>query len=371
MFYLSYIRSELFRRKGRTILTVLGLAIGVALVIVVSSLSRGVDHAQKQALSPLSVDRHGPDRDTRASDRTRAAGPSGGGGGGGDVIQANSSVLTDLSKLGKPGAKVRPHLLAAGHSAHVPAEPGEADRRDRRGLRRLVGACALGGASDRHRAEDRREAEDRRAAPRRHRPRALQLQPGRAGEDPRLLPEGVPIAGDNARRSHGPGWWGRPARRRHGRRGGFLDSPAARKCLPAQVRNFRRTITTPQQLVQQVVDPPQTNIKSSTYSIAGVDPVAAGDRARHAVARQQGPLPQRAGNEALVADSYAASNRLKVGSTLDVNGTSFKVVGLVRPPLGGQTAEVYVPLAKLQALASKEERGERRARAGRLRHVCR
>jgi ABC-type lipoprotein release transport system permease subunit len=47
-----YIRSELVRRKARTILTLLGLAIGVALVIVISSLSRGVDHAQKQALDP-------------------------------------------------------------------------------------------------------------------------------------------------------------------------------------------------------------------------------------------------------------------------------------------------------------------------------
>jgi ABC-type antimicrobial peptide transport system permease subunit len=59
------------------------------------------------------------------------------------------------------------------------------------------------------------------------------------------------------------------------------------------------------------------------------------------------------GNDALVADSYAASNSLKVGSTLDLNGTSFKVVGLVKPPLGGQTADVYVPLAKLQTLAGQ------------------
>ncbi len=54
MFYLSYLRSELVRRKGRTILTVAGLSIGVALVIVISSLTRGLDHAQKTALDPLS-----------------------------------------------------------------------------------------------------------------------------------------------------------------------------------------------------------------------------------------------------------------------------------------------------------------------------
>ena len=42
------------RRKSRTILTVLGLAVGVSLVIAVSSLSRGLDEAQAKALDPLS-----------------------------------------------------------------------------------------------------------------------------------------------------------------------------------------------------------------------------------------------------------------------------------------------------------------------------
>src|SRR5207248_7622501 len=40
--------------------------------------------------------------------------------------------------------------------------------------------------------------------------------------------------------------------------GGGFDRGAFGKCLPAQARNFRRTVTTPQQLVQQVVNPPQT-----------------------------------------------------------------------------------------------------------------
>ncbi len=54
MFYLGYLRSELLRRKSRTILTVLGLAVGVSLVIAVSALSRGLDEAQAKALDPLS-----------------------------------------------------------------------------------------------------------------------------------------------------------------------------------------------------------------------------------------------------------------------------------------------------------------------------
>ena len=52
---------------------------------------------------------------------------------------------------------------------------------------------------------------------------------------------------------------------------------------------------TPQQTIQQLVDPPQTNIKSSSYSIAGVDPSQPGIGARHAVARLERPLPRTGG----------------------------------------------------------------------------
>jgi ABC-type antimicrobial peptide transport system permease subunit len=59
------------------------------------------------------------------------------------------------------------------------------------------------------------------------------------------------------------------------------------------------------------------------------------------------------GREALVSAAYAKRNSLKLGSTLDLNGTRFKIIGLVSPPLGGQTADVYIPLALLQKLASQ------------------
>lgn len=53
MFFLSYIASELRRRRARTILTAMGLAVGVALVISVNALSNGLDHAQAKVLQPL------------------------------------------------------------------------------------------------------------------------------------------------------------------------------------------------------------------------------------------------------------------------------------------------------------------------------
>ena len=53
MVYINYMLSELRRRRGRTALSALGLAVGIALVIAVSSLSAGLDNAQAKVLKPL------------------------------------------------------------------------------------------------------------------------------------------------------------------------------------------------------------------------------------------------------------------------------------------------------------------------------
>lgn len=53
MFSLHYVLAEFRRRRGRAILTAVGLGLGVALVIVVGALSRGLDDAQQEVLAPL------------------------------------------------------------------------------------------------------------------------------------------------------------------------------------------------------------------------------------------------------------------------------------------------------------------------------
>jgi ABC-type antimicrobial peptide transport system permease subunit len=77
LFFLSYIASELRRRRARTILTALGLAVGVALVISVNALSNGLDHAQQKVLEPLTG--VGTDMTvTRPIKLTQGSGPFGG-----------------------------------------------------------------------------------------------------------------------------------------------------------------------------------------------------------------------------------------------------------------------------------------------------
>ena len=53
MFYLRYLRNELVRRRARTIVTLVGLGLGVALVVAIASLSKGLDRAQHKTLDPL------------------------------------------------------------------------------------------------------------------------------------------------------------------------------------------------------------------------------------------------------------------------------------------------------------------------------
>jgi putative ABC transport system permease protein len=49
----SVLTAELRRRRGRTALTALGLAVGVGLVVIVNALSAGLDDAQEDVLAPL------------------------------------------------------------------------------------------------------------------------------------------------------------------------------------------------------------------------------------------------------------------------------------------------------------------------------
>ncbi|GAB3904079.1 hypothetical protein GCM10029964_097040 [Kibdelosporangium lantanae] len=54
---------------------------------------------------------------------------------------------------------------------------------------------------------------------------------------------------------------------------------------------------------------------------------------------------------AVVDSGYATTNELEVGSKVTVANAEFAVVGIVRQPQGGGAADVYLPLARAQAMA--------------------
>jgi putative ABC transport system permease protein len=60
-----------------------------------------------------------------------------------------------------------------------------------------------------------------------------------------------------------------------------------------------------------------------------------------------------AASDAAVVDSnYAVANKLKTGSTITIGKKAFKVVGIVKQPQGSGAPDVYIPLARAQALAT-------------------
>ncbi len=139
--------------------------------------------------------------------------------------------------------------------------------------------------------------------------------------------------------------------------GGFrlFGRGAFSQCLPARFRQFRTQFTSPTQTLRQVLDPPQTNIQTEPYTIGGVNTnqpsialITPGQVTKGRYFTAGG------GHQALLAPSYASKHGLKVGSKMTLNGTTFIVVGIVSPPLGGQTADVYLPLAQLQKLAGEK-----------------
>jgi putative ABC transport system permease protein len=97
------------------------------------------------------------------------------------------------------------------------------------------------------------------------------------------------------------------------------------------------------------------NFNSSSFTVEGVD-LAHGE---------VGPLSSgkiKSGstfstadanaNVAVVDANYATQQKLKAGSSITVGGASFKVIGIVSVPQGGNPPNVYIPLARAQKLAS-------------------
>jgi ABC-type antimicrobial peptide transport system permease subunit len=343
VFFLRYLRNELVRRRARTVVTLVGLGVGVALVIALASLSKGLDRAQKQTLDPLGG--IGTDLTVTLSPQQDQAGVGfGGGGGNRDLIQANQSVLTDLSKLGKPGdhfvhdfflpgsqltfqQSSAAQVASLANVAQVTAGLTLLAEHQEGIVPKIVAKLKTGGQTFRF---------DRNIP----RPTTAQFQ----AMQKCLAKLGVTPGGGGGGRNGGG--FGAP--------GGGPDRSAFAKCLPASLRRLRTQFTTPTQTLKQVLDPPQTNITTTAYTIGGVDQTqpSMGVVTQAQVTKGRF-LAAAGGKEALVSTTYAAKQKVKLGSKLDLNGTSFTVVGLVNPPLGGQSADVYLPLKQLQTLAKQ------------------
>ena len=392
MFSLTYISRELRRRAGRTIVTALGLALGVGLVIGIIGVSQGLDDAQAHALAPLSavgtdilVTRViGPSTTgTNGSTTTTTTnpdrgfggggfvgGPPDGGGGGGffagggrnsnlnqsdqnALLAENNNVVTDLSKLGAPGTKFTHDFFlsltlqsfpqqAIGDVAKLPgvaaAVPGLSQRVEHETgtVPNIVASIQTGGQT---------YTQTQRPAP--------MSDAERQAFQACLQAKGVTIGNFG-------GGGGADGGGRGGGGGGFRglrNNPAFEDCLPQRFQQFQAQFTVPRQTINQVVNPPQTDITANAYDAAGVDPSNQHSGLITAAQLTSGKwFDPNSPNEVLVSESYANKQKLAVGGKITINGQEYTVVGIVRPPSSGETYDVYFPLATLQKLASKPDR---------------
>ena len=271
MFLLGFIGAELARRRGRALLTALGLAVGIALVVAVTALSRGVEDAQQEVFGPLTgvgtdllvsrpIDLGGGtapagwprSRRCRASEQKA-------------LQQENEDAFVDPADLGEPGEHFAADSFLPATQLTFPDAVGQA-------LRTLPEVETVGPRADRP------------ARPRRGRG-------ARADAAPAPLPR---------RRHHD---LDRDDRRRRGGQAG----PRADHAGPGHARALPRA-------------------------------------EREAARGRAGRVLRRAAQLRLGAHVRRSTAR------------RIRVVGLARPPVGGQAADVYLDLPVLQRLADRKDR---------------
>ncbi len=396
LFSFSYAWNELRRRIGRTIVTAVGLAAGVGLVMGIIGVSQGLSDAQNKALSPLNsvgtaiiVTRTvAPTLSTTTTTTTVPSNGFGGGGGGGfgggggggffagrggaalnssdaaALASANSSVITDLAKLGPPGTKFTHDFFVPGTLITFPTQ-AVSDVLKVKGVTSAVGALSLdalhetgtvpkitasvktGGQTISASVKPPVLTAAQRAAERTCIEALINKQLGSTTTTT------FPSGGGSGGGGFGGGGVG-------GFRFGAGTSTAFAKCLTPAQKAYEANVVVPERTVEQVLNPPTTNTQTSTYTVAGVNPsnTTSGlvTKAQLTKGAWISTNPTIAKTQVLVTTAYASQKGLKVGQTLTINAVGYKIVGLVNPTLTGDVSDIYFSISNLQTLSSNTGR---------------
>jgi len=395
VFSLSYAWNELHRRLGRTLVTAIGLAAGVGLVMGIIGVSQGLSDAQTKALSPLGsvgtdiiVTRTvAPTLSTATTTTTTFGGFGGGSGGGGSFAggggffggrgnaalnssdtaaldAANSSVITDLAKLGPAGTKFTHDFFVPGTLITFPSK-AVSDVAKVKGVTSAVGALSLdalhetgtvpkitasvktGGQTISASVKPPVLTAAQQAAERTCIEGLINKQVGSTTTTIAGAAPGGPTSGG------GFGGGG-------GFRFGAGASSAFAKCLTPAQKAYQQNVVVPEQTVNEVLNPPTTNTKTSTYTVAGVNPsnTTSGlvTKAQLVKGTWLSTTPSTAATQVLVTTAYASQEGLKLDQTLSINSVKYKIVGLVNPTLTGDVSDIYFSLANLQTLSTNQSR---------------
>jgi ABC-type lipoprotein release transport system permease subunit len=101
--------------------------------------------------------------------------------------------------------------------------------------------------------------------------------------------------------------------------------------------------------------PGSGSVSSSSFTVTGVAPAddSLGPLASGIITSGHSLTTAESDSNVAVVDSdYAKAQNLKVGSKITVAGKTFSVIGIVQAAQGETSADVYIPLARAQALAN-------------------
>ncbi len=375
--------------------TAIGLAAGVGLVMGIIGVSQGLSDAQNKALSPLNsvgtdiiVTRTvAPTLSTATTTTTTPSNGFGGGGGGfggggrsggggffaggtsslnssddAALAAANSSVITDLAKLGPAGTKFTHDFFVPGTLITFPSQ-AVSTVANVKGVKSAVGALSLdalhetgtvpkitasvktGGQTISTSVKAPVLTAAEQATERTCIQNLITKQLGSTTTT-------IPGSGTGAGGGFGGGGGGF--------RFGAGASSAFAKCLTPAQKAYQQDVVVPEQTVNEVLNPPTTNTSTSTYTVAGVNPA---DTTSGLVTKAQlvkgawlSSTPSVAKSQVLVTTAYASQKGLKVGDTLTINKVGYRIVGLVNPTLTGDVSDVYFSISNLQTLSTNSNR---------------
>jgi ABC-type antimicrobial peptide transport system permease subunit len=351
VFFLTYLVRELCRRSARTVTALACIGVATGLVISATAVGKGVDSARSQVLNPLAA--IGADlivtRDASSSLQAgdQASGHHATAAGSHDElwVQNAEAVKTDLSQLGKPGAHFSRDFFLPGVQLTMPASSAQA-------------VAEEAGAQNSSVALSMVATHQEGTVPK----IVATFQTG--GQTISIDRTIAPMTAAEVKQANAciaalphpalPAPSGSP-----GSKVGIAPPTPEQMatCMPERFRRFQATIVTPQQTVKQIINPPQTDINSSSFSVLGVDtahlpgPISPG---QISAGRFFSAAPDSAAGEAVVGEAYSAHHHLTIGSQLTFNGRSVAVVGIARSVIGVQAADVYLSLPFLQQLAKQD-----------------
>ncbi|MET9967323.1 ABC transporter permease [Streptomyces sp. NPDC006356] len=273
--FFTYLRRELRRRRKAALVVASGLALGIALVIVVNSVSSGMSKAQDKVLQSL----YGLGTDMTV---TKAAEPA-----------ANSSERPrfrfDAQDDGSDGEQSSDRVMVQGFQTLASSTVGKVGAQD--GVSDAVGGLSLQVVKV-----------------------SGQFTRGQFQQD----------QGSGGQQGGGPGQGGGGTGQPQGEvRGGGADFDV------------------------------------NSYSVYGTDVTepALGPLTSSKITSGRTFKAAETNAEVVVADtSYAKEKKLKVGSTVTVKGTKYKVIGIATPDSGDAAANLYIPLKQAQTLADAKDK---------------